>query len=146
MPDETGSFADDIRIDNTIKVVDVYIGANYADMVTSEYVYDICRVTSFNLEELSGNFVASAIVDNHTDATKEHTIIISQYDESGVLLEAVSKKWNVEPYEDEKAVLTLAVPKKKEVKKCSAFIWDSINKLSPLFQNAEIDIQEGMIE
>jgi len=146
MPDENGAFMDEILIDNTIKVVDVYIGANYADKATSEYVYDICRVTSFNLEELSGNFVASAIVDNRTTETKEHTIIISQYDESGVLLEAVSEKWDVVPYEGEKAVLTLTVPKNADVKKCSAFIWDSINKLSPLFQNAEIDIQEGMIE
>ena len=122
-----------------INIVDIYIGANYADKYTSEYAYDVCRVVSLELKN-DGNLTASAIVENLTDKSEEKTIIIAQYSETGRLLGISTKEFSVDSKTDERQTLTFSTEKNPSAKRCNAFIWDSVDKITPLFKNAELKL------
>ena len=119
--------------------MDIYVGANYADKTALEYSYDVCRVVSFELEELDGNVVVSAVVENLTDSNEEHTIVVAQYGDNNQLVKAVCQSYEVKPDLEERQTLTFRIPKDSLAKTGKAFIWDSLSKLTPLFSNAEIE-------
>ena len=138
-PSEDGKFTVEMSIPQNVKVLDIYVGASYADKATLEYSYDVCRVVSFELEELDGNVVVSAVVENLTDSNEEHTIVVAQYGDNNQLVKAVCQSYEVKPDLEERQTLTFRIPKDSLAKTGKAFIWDSLSKLTPLFRNAEIE-------
>lgn len=134
---DDGSFSDKIKLSGTQAAVDVYIGATNASAIQSEFVQNLFKVTSLNLEE-QDEVIATAIIYNTTDVDEDAVIIVAQYNDDDVLVGCSTKDIKILKNITSAQVFEHSVKKRTKATKYKAFIWKSTTDLTPLFGTVSI--------
>lgn len=91
-------------------------------------------VCTFSAEKSTDTFSASALLKNlsTTDATKNATIIIAQYDDKNQLLDVDFEEYTMNKDAVEPTPASISLPLEKNVAICKAFIWNNTIDFVPL--------------